>query len=225
MAEQQKPVFVMSAEQIYLNLHRAGVEHAAPKVRLSAKGKEINQFIINSLCNDGKFITDFRSQAPESGDTAVVSGGGHAAKLQKETKLEMGIVLEIPDLTNLREQSLIANKNDLKKAQDKNRKLLKECKDMILAGINEYFSWFAGDGNGYGDSDLAYFIPDYSGGKVQVKNENGGWSLVGLKDEETYLSLYDPDISKTPSRAEVEKMTVDANHKVRIGFKVGYKIV
>ena len=192
----------MSDEQIYLNLHRAGVEHAAPKVRLSAKGRGINQFIVNSLCNDGKFITDFQ---PESGDAAA--GGGRVTKLKKETKLEMGIVLEIPDLTNLREQSLVDNKDNLKKAEKTNRKLLGECKAMVLDGINEYFNWFAGNGNGYGESDLVYFIPDYNGGKIQVKNDSGGWSLVCLKNEETYLSLYDPDISKTPSREEVEKMT------------------
>ena len=95
----------MSDETLLLNLHNAAVAKAASIVNLNAKGKEINQHIINSYCNDGKFIRN---------DTVVDIANPNNVSTVKFSSFDVAIVLEEANLTNLKDEKLLADARKLK---------------------------------------------------------------------------------------------------------------
>lgn len=166
----------MTDQQIYFNLHQSALIDAARAIGVHPN-RTINQFIINSLCNDGKNILDDVSK-PESGMSSINPKG--------ESRFEFAIVMEIPKLERLRgvsENGKDVDPSMLPEYQKNNRNLIKECKRKINAGINAYFKTFSNSKNAYDERDMVLYIPKYQGGRIQVEKDGHGCRIVGLDDK------------------------------------------
>lgn len=199
--------FTITSGNIFTNLHNIAVEHAAKVVHMSAGSGTINQFIINSaICDDGKTIAN----KEDNSDFTKRFGDG---------KYEVGIVLECNDMKN---QKLTDKETDQKKIEKDNEKIIENTRKLALQGINEYFNWFVGEKNKFTEGDLVEFVPDYNGGRVQVKNGEIIGIDVGVyrKDKiETKDVLGNPVITYV-----INKIGEKTEEKIRLGFKVGYTI-
>lgn len=110
-------------------------------------------------------------------------------------EFEVGIVIQV----NATPIELVDDESKQAEAKRKNESAVKEAKKIIFNGIREYFKWFAGEEKAkkIAEDKLVEFVPEYNGGKVQVKNG----VIVGMKEKD-----------------------VTDDRKLRVGYKVGYTI-
>ena len=212
MEPKQNILFNIKSEQIYVNLHKSAQQEAAKKIGIQSSSKTINQFIINTIYSDGSVIRN------DPYDDISFDEPG------KTKVMEMAIVLQVKDLKNLYDQSLTEDENELKKQKDGNSDILKRTKNNILNGINEYFKWFSGNKNSFGDADLELFIPRYKNGAVVSKINGENYELVGIDKKDEYMSLFDPSQSKHPSKEMAEELIQSVGQVPVIGYKVKYSI-
>lgn len=200
-----KPCFITSSAIIFTNLHNIAVEKAAEEIGVNAKDKNINQFIINTgMTEDGRTILN-------RADKIDPEKKAHFWQSSTE-KFELGIVLQV------NATPILVKDKDPEKKKDENQKAIDKAKELILSGINKYFEWFAGSGsNTFGKDDLVEFIPDYNGGKVQIKDGE----ILGMEPE--YKERFVPTHTGGIRWVEQED-DVNMDKKLRIGYKVGYTI-
>ena len=123
---------------------------------------------------------------------------------------EVGIVLQ----TNATALKLTDNNKDQQeKIAKDNQKEILNAKELIFEGLKEYMKWFCGMGENLKEDDLVEFIPDYNGGKVQIKNGE----ILGMDKPEEIIGLYNGN------QAKITK-DFDPEDKLRIGYKIGYTI-
>jgi hypothetical protein len=99
------------------------VEHAAKTVKMSSNSATINQFIINTICSDGKVILDDEAMAQRARTEVVGMGGatgGSGATTVQQILInnQVGIVLELANLQNLKDSSLTEDPRKLEEARD-----------------------------------------------------------------------------------------------------------
>lgn len=202
---EQKPCFITSSAIIFTNLHNIAVEYAAKELGINAKDKNINQFIINTgMTDDGRTILN-KADKVDPSKTKGLFGGG-------DEKFELGIVLQV------NATPILVKDKDPEEKKNENQKAIDNAKKLILSGINKYFEWFAGSGsNTFKEDDLVEFIPDYNGGKVQIKDGE----ILGMEPE--YKEHFVPNHAGGTKYLEKED-DVNMDKKLRIGYKVGYTI-
>lgn len=207
-------IITINTEMVYMNLHRKALEFAAPAAGMAASGNTMNQFIVNTMYSDGAVIRD--DPFPEA--KFDVPG--------RTKNMEMGIVFNLKDAKSLFDQTVLDDKAKAEKQRDANRNAIASARTRALTAINAYFKVFTDADKSFDDKDLEVFVPDYAGGKVRSSIQGDNYSIVGLNDEETkmYMSIFDPDQSRHPSRDQVEKLMKRVGDSPRIGFKVKYSI-
>lgn len=110
--------------------------------------------------------------------------------------------------------------DDTQAAIEKNKRAIEEARKLILSGLKEYFKWFAGDDGSITEDKLVEFIPDYNSGKVQVKNGQ----ILGIKEYREEMDTYTGGGTGGGSAKVKREKEIDPNHKLRVGYKVGYTI-
>lgn len=194
----QKPSFTTSNALVFTNLHYAAVEKAAKVIGINAGDKNINQFIINSgMSDDGRTVSNRNDKIND--------------KLRFGSKtFEVGIVLQ----TNATALKLTDNNKDQqeKKAKENEKEIL-NAKKLIFEGLKEYMKWFCGMGENLKEDDLVEFIPEYNGGKVQIRKGE----ILGMDKPEEMKVGFDNRLHKITK-------DFDPEDKLRIGYKIGYTI-
>lgn len=192
----QKPCFIASSASIFTNLHKAAAEKAAKVIHIQPNSKTINQFIINTgISDDGRTIAD------------VVEKNIDRKVRFRGKKFEVGIVLQLVNVQPI----LTDDSQKVDEIQRKNKKELEKAKDLIFDGLKEYFKWFMG-GTNLNINDLVEFIPDYNGGKVQIKDGE----ILGVEDIDNKKKGFFHFVRRNEKVGDDEKL--------RIGYKVGYTI-